>query len=163
MAEYANIDIIARRLQILIYTVYTIENELVWIGTKRMQMFESGLTLIRRCSSNSCSLLILVLDEKKDATMEETTGITIARGTKHCVLCCSLESNRGEDSFVKLKERFNKESFSSWCLDQCFIVPLIVFNVQEVHSGSFDRRRELLKSRYSRDIFHFLFFFYVRI
>lgn len=103
MAEYANIDIIARRLQILIYTVYTIENELVWIGTERMQMFESGLTLIRRCSSNSCSLLILVLGEKKDATMEETTGITIARGTKHCVLCCSLESNRGEDSFVKLK------------------------------------------------------------
>lgn len=103
MAEYANIDIIARRLQILIYTVYTIENELVWIGTERMQMFESGLTLIRRCSSNSCSLLILVLSEKKDATMEETTGITIARGTKHCVLCCSLESNRGEDSFVKLK------------------------------------------------------------
>lgn len=51
MAEYANIDIIARRLQILIYTVYTIENELVWIGTERMQMFESGLTLIRRCSS----------------------------------------------------------------------------------------------------------------
>lgn len=103
MAEYANIDIIARRLQILIYTVYTIENELVWIGTERMQMFESGLTLIRRCSSNSCSLLILVLGKKKDATMEETTGITIARGTKHCVLCCSLESNRGEDSFVKLK------------------------------------------------------------
>lgn len=103
MAEYANIDIIARRLQILIYTVYTIENELVWIGTERMQMFESGLTLIRRCSSNSCSLLILVLGEKKNATMEETTGITIARGTKHCVLCCSLESNRGEDSFVKLK------------------------------------------------------------
>lgn len=45
MAEYTNIDIIARRLQILIYTVYTIENELVWIGTERMQMFESGLTL----------------------------------------------------------------------------------------------------------------------
>lgn len=35
MAEYANIDIIARRLQILIYTVYTIENELVWIGTEQ--------------------------------------------------------------------------------------------------------------------------------
>lgn len=36
--EYANIDIIARRLQILIYTVYTIENELAWIGTERMEM-----------------------------------------------------------------------------------------------------------------------------
>lgn len=43
MSGYANIDIIARGLQILIYTVYTIENEVAWIGTKHMKMLESVL------------------------------------------------------------------------------------------------------------------------
>lgn len=34
---------------------------------------------------------------------------------------------------------------------------------EEVHRGSFDRRRELLKSRYSRHILHFLFSFYALV
>lgn len=112
--EYANIDIIARRLQILIYTVYTIENELAWIGTERMEMLLNLAWLWLEDAFEQ--LLVLVLGEKKDETMEETTGITIARGANHCVrvLCCSLESNSGEDSFVKLKRTIQQRVLFFW-------------------------------------------------
>lgn len=47
-----------------------------------------------------CTLL-LILDEKKGcADGGNNRDYQIARGARHCVrvLCCSLESNRGEES-----------------------------------------------------------------
>lgn len=133
MGGYANIDIIARRLQILIYRVYTIESELAWIGTERMEMLESCLT--RRCSSNTSALCCWFSAKKKGcADGGNNRDYNCQRSEALCsrTLLFIRVAPWRRISFVKLKRTIRQRVLFPLAPGPMlgFIAPLIVFNVK---------------------------------